>query len=166
MTSPAFTPLGQPLRPSVLQWKAPQPQRALLQCRVVPLRVPCVGADVQGADRRRLRRITHRLRSHAARQCRAHEHRQSVHRPNGWECLTYDGDKNGARWRHPDATSSCSATVRYDGELLFVYSTSAPFEPTCPGEPHGYTKFRAFAVLNHDGDMSTAARAIKEGNVA
>jgi hypothetical protein len=86
--------------------------------------------------------------------------------PHGWECLDDDGDDDGARWLHPDATSSCSATVRYDGEVLFVYSTSTPFEPTSAGEPHGYTKFRAFAVLNYCGDMSAAARAIKEGRLA
>jgi hypothetical protein len=30
---------------------------------------------------------------------------------------------------------------------------------TEPGKPRGYTKFRAYAVLNHQGDLSAAARA-------
>jgi hypothetical protein len=43
--------------------------------------------------------------------------------------------------------------------LLFVYSTNTPFEPTEAGRPHGYTRFRAWAVLEHGGDLSAAARA-------
>ncbi|OBY30500.1 bifunctional DNA primase/polymerase [Mycolicibacter kumamotonensis] len=81
--------------------------------------------------------------------------------PHGWAC-SYEGDpcddEAGAVWLHPEATSSCSATVRYG--LLFVWSTNTPFEATACGDPHGYTKFKAYAVLNHDGDMSAAARAL------
>ena len=79
--------------------------------------------------------------------------------PHGWTCLDPDPDEDGARWLHPDATSSCSATIR--NECLFVYSTNTPFEVTESGCPKGYTKFRAYAVLNHGGDMSAAARTIK-----
>ena len=62
-------------------------------------------------------------------------------------------------WLHPTATSSCSATIR--NGCLFVYSTNTVFDVTEPGNPHGYTKFRAFAVLDHGGNMSAAARALR-----
>jgi hypothetical protein len=81
--------------------------------------------------------------------------------PHGWRCDSNDPDADGAVWLHPAATSSCSATVR-DG-CLFVYSTNTVFEVTEPGNPHGYTRFRAYAVLNHRGDMSAAAKQIVKG---
>jgi Bifunctional DNA primase/polymerase, N-terminal len=78
--------------------------------------------------------------------------------PHGWRCLDQDGDQDGARWRHAEATHATSATIRHG--LLFVYSTGTPFEVTEPGEPHGYTKFRAYAVLEHGGDLRAAAKAL------
>ena len=55
----------------------------------------------------------------------------------------------------------------YDSELLFVYSPPPRSSPPRAGEPHGYTKFRAFALLNNHGDMSAATKAIlKKGNAA
>lgn len=79
--------------------------------------------------------------------------------PHGWVCLDADPDSDGARWLHPAATSSCSATVRHG--LLFAYTTSTVFEPTASGDANGYTRFRAHAVLNFGGDMSAAARSLK-----
>jgi hypothetical protein len=76
----------------------------------------------------------------------------------GWVLVHGDGDADGSGWRHPTATAHVSATVRHG--LLFVYSTNTLFEPTEPGAPRGYTKFRAFAVLEHGGDLSAAAYAI------
>lgn len=77
---------------------------------------------------------------------------------HGWRCLDADPDADGARWLHPNATSACSATVR--NGCLFVYSPNTPFDITEPSDPHGYTRFRAYAVLDHQGDMSAAARAL------
>lgn len=74
----------------------------------------------------------------------------------GWELVSGDGEGDGSQWRHPEATTSVSATV--SNGCLFVYSTSTPFEPTEPGSPHGYTPFKAFAVLEHQGSMEAAAR--------
>lgn len=82
-------------------------------------------------------------------------------RPHGWSCLDLDGDADGARWRHPAATSPLSATIR--NGCLFVYSSNTPFDQTTPGDQHGYTRFRAYAVLNHKGDMSAAARTLRAG---
>ncbi len=78
--------------------------------------------------------------------------------PHGWRCLDADPDADGARWRHPAATSPCSATVRHG--CLFVYSTNTPFEVTTPEDPKGYTRFRAYAVLDHGGDLKAAARTL------
>lgn len=78
--------------------------------------------------------------------------------PHGWSCLDADPDADGAKWLHPTATSACSATIR--NGCMFVYSPNTPFEITESGVRNGYTKFRAFAVLNHGGDMSAAARAL------
>jgi Bifunctional DNA primase/polymerase, N-terminal len=76
--------------------------------------------------------------------------------PHGWTAI----DPAGTRWLHPNATSELSATVTND--CLFVYSTSTVFEQTEASSPHGYTRFRAWAVLNHGGDLSAAARAVLE----
>ena len=81
--------------------------------------------------------------------------------PHGWACLDADPDADGSRWLHPTATSACSATIR--NGCLFVYSPNTPFDVTEPSDPHGYTRFRAYAVLNHGGDLSAAARALREG---
>lgn len=78
--------------------------------------------------------------------------------PHGWQCLDADPDADGARWRHPTATSPFSATVRHC--CLFVYSTNTPFDTTSPENPKGYTRFRAYAVLDHGGDLKAAARAL------
>jgi hypothetical protein len=79
--------------------------------------------------------------------------------PAGWRIVAGDGDSDGSGWRHPAADSPCSATIRHG--LLFVYSTNTPFEPTEASTPRGYTRFRAYAVLNHGGDLSAAARALR-----
>jgi Bifunctional DNA primase/polymerase, N-terminal len=79
--------------------------------------------------------------------------------PQGWRCIDPDGDGDGARWLHPAATSACSATVRHG--CLFIYSPNTPFEITEPGDVHGYTRFRAWAVLNNRGDLSAAAKHLK-----
>lgn len=79
--------------------------------------------------------------------------------PHGWALRAGDGDSDGSAWRHPTATADTSATIKH--ECLFVYSTSTTFEPTTAGDTHGYTRFRAWALLNHQGDMRSAARAAR-----
>jgi hypothetical protein len=83
--------------------------------------------------------------------------------PHGWRCRDADSDADGARWLHPTHTSACSATIR--NGCLFVYSPNTVFDVTEPGNPCGYTKFRAYALLNYEGDLSAAARALT-GKVA
>ncbi|OBB71933.1 DNA primase [Mycobacterium sp. 852014-52144_SCH5372336] len=84
--------------------------------------------------------------------------------PHGWRCLDADPDGDGARWRHPAATSAWSATVKHG--LLFVYSPNTPFDVTAASNPKGYTRFRAYAVLDHVGDLKAAYRAITGKGVA
>jgi Bifunctional DNA primase/polymerase, N-terminal len=79
--------------------------------------------------------------------------------PHGWTCSSGNPDADGAVWLHPAHTSSCSATIRYG--CLFVYSTSTVFDVTEPLNPKGYTRFRAYALLNHGGDMKAAARSLR-----
>jgi hypothetical protein len=81
--------------------------------------------------------------------------------PHGWTSPDPDADADGARWRHPGASNPKSATIRHG--LLFVYSAATPFEPTEPGAPRGYSRFRAWAVLEHAGDQRAAARALRDG---
>jgi len=79
--------------------------------------------------------------------------------PHGWTCLDTDPDSDGSRWRHPTATSPISATVRHG--CLFVYSPTPGLPVTETGDPHGLTRFRAYALLEHDGDLSAAASALR-----
>lgn len=74
----------------------------------------------------------------------------------GWYLRRGDGDSDGSEWRHPRATADKSATITHG--CLFVYSPNTGFEVTEVGNPHGYTRFAAYAVLAHDGNQSTAAK--------
>lgn len=78
---------------------------------------------------------------------------------HGWHVVGGDGESDGSAWRHPTATAPSSATIRHG--LLFAYTTSTAFTPTTATDPHGYTRFAAYAVLDHGGDLSAAARAIR-----
>lgn len=90
----------------------------------------------------------------ADRFCAAHRWADVL---KGWTVASGNGEDDGSAWAHPSASGPVSATIRHG--LLFVYSTSTPFEETTPDDPHGYTKFRAWATLEHHGDLSAAARA-------
>ena len=79
---------------------------------------------------------------------------------HGWVLVAGDGEGDGSRWRHPNATAAYSATIRYG--CLFVYSPNTAFEPTSTGDTHGYTRFAAFALLEHRGDQHEAARTARE----
>jgi len=77
--------------------------------------------------------------------------------PHGWTLVAGDGDSDGSKWRHPTSTSSEPASIKHG--CLFVYSPNTGFDVTGAEDPHGYTRFRAYAVLDHGGDLSAAARA-------
>lgn len=75
--------------------------------------------------------------------------------PHGWTELPSHG---GTRyWRRPEKRMGASATTGHaaDRDRLFVFTTSTEFDVEVP-----YTKFAAYAVLEHDGDYKAAARAL------
>lgn len=77
--------------------------------------------------------------------------------PRGWTYHGSGGDGSDY-WCRPGKTCSTSATTNYCGfDLLYVFSSNAdPFE-----EATAYTKFHAYALLEHDGDFDDAARALR-----
>jgi hypothetical protein len=78
--------------------------------------------------------------------------------PHGWQWLYSDGKTDF--WRRPGKHSGgASATTNYMGsDLLYVFSSNAqPLDSDA-----AYSKFAAFALLNHDGDFSMAARELSE----
>jgi hypothetical protein len=76
--------------------------------------------------------------------------------PIGWKIVFTN---NGVTyWRRPGKDVGISATTgRNDGDNLFVFTTSTTFEAEKP-----YSKFAAFAHLNHGGDFSAAAKALRQ----
>lgn len=75
--------------------------------------------------------------------------------PHGWSMLaTRDGE---SYWQRPGKQDSgVSATTNYQGsDLLYVFSTSTVFEAG-----RAYSKFAAYAILEHGGDFWAAARAL------
>ncbi len=76
----------------------------------------------------------------------------------GWKCAGRTGQER--RWRRPGKDgpgwSATTGHCRGQGsvDLLRVFSTNA--EPFSDGKAYG--KFRAYALLAHDGDLSAAAR--------
>ena len=84
---------------------------------------------------------------------------------HGWTLVRGDGDADGSLWRHPDATAPVSASIR--GGRLYVFSTRTAFTPTEPGQPRGYSRAEALAVLDHDGDLrALVAEIVRTGSVS
>ena len=79
--------------------------------------------------------------------------------PNGWVIVKGNGHDDGSLWQHPNATAACSASIKHG--CLFVYSDRTPFTVTLPSTPAGYTRFAAYAQLEHRGDQTDAARTIR-----
>lgn len=79
--------------------------------------------------------------------------------PHGWTVERTSGSTT--YWTRPGKDSGVSATTgkctsEVGGDLLYVFSTNAdPFE----GDS-AYSKFSAFALLNHAGDFVSATRAL------
>ena len=72
--------------------------------------------------------------------------------PHGWVPVF---ERNGTTyWRRPGKTEGVSATTDYQGNgLLWVFTASTEFEPDT-----SYSKFGAYATLEHGGDFGAAAR--------
>lgn len=73
--------------------------------------------------------------------------------PLGWTWVYRRGDK----WylRRPGKDRGTSATISATTDRLWVFSSSTEFEP----EKH-YSKFEAFALLEHGGNFANAARQL------
>lgn len=74
---------------------------------------------------------------------------------HGWTLVWTRGTTR--YWRRPGKTAGISATTGHadDRDRLFVFSSSTLFDQEVP-----YTKFGAYAVLEHRGDHTAAARAL------
>jgi P4 family phage/plasmid primase-like protien len=64
-------------------------------------------------------------------------------------------------WRRPGKKDGISATTGHAGDRdrLYVFTSSTDFEPEVP-----YTKFGAYALLNHRGDHAAAAKALADAD--
>ncbi|HZA25687.1 MAG TPA: bifunctional DNA primase/polymerase, partial [Dehalococcoidia bacterium] len=73
---------------------------------------------------------------------------------HGWRLVF---ERNGVgHWRRPGKDRGISATTNFQGsDLLYVFSTSTLFE-----ELRGYSKFSAYALLEHGGDFKAAVKAL------
>ncbi len=76
--------------------------------------------------------------------------------PHGWVEVYSSGRTR--YWRRPGKRVGFSATTGHaeDRDRLYVFSTSTEFDSETP-----YTKFGAYALLEHGGDHKAAARALK-----
>jgi hypothetical protein len=74
--------------------------------------------------------------------------------PHGWTLVFEHGDV--AHWRRPGKTWGVSATTNFGGaDLLYVFTSSTVFDADV-----SYSKFAAYAVLEHGGDFRRAALAL------
>ena len=79
--------------------------------------------------------------------------------PHGWTPVYTRG--NVTYWRRPGKRIGISATTGYargdiTGDRLYVFTTSTEFDAET-----SYSKFAAYAHLEHGGDLSAAARALR-----
>ncbi len=79
----------------------------------------------------------------------------SILQPHGWVPVRQRGEVTC--WRRPGKREGISATTNYAGTgLLYIFSTNAgPFESDT-----AYTPFAAYAVLDHGGNFTAAARML------
>jgi putative DNA primase/helicase len=77
--------------------------------------------------------------------------------PHGWTFVGSYGEEE--RWCRPGKDGCVSATTNHNGSgLLHVFTSNAP----CLDADRGYSKFSAYAFLNHRGDFKAAARDLEE----
>jgi len=75
--------------------------------------------------------------------------------PLGWSKVYTKGEATA--WRRPGKNEGISATTNFNGkDNLYVFTTSTIFE-----SEHSYSKFAAFATLEHQGNFSAAASALR-----
>lgn len=75
--------------------------------------------------------------------------------PHGWVAVVYM--QNKTLWRRPGKTHGVSAVTGGDlGDFMTCWSTSTELPDNT-----GLSKWRVYAILNHGGDFSAAASALK-----
>jgi hypothetical protein len=80
---------------------------------------------------------------------------QDVLEPHGWKTFFVHGKET--YWTRPGREKVVSASTNYaDTDLLKVFSTSTAFDTQ-----RTYSKFGAYALLNHDGSFVDAARVVR-----
>jgi hypothetical protein len=80
----------------------------------------------------------------------------SILEPYGWKWI--GSDKGVAYWCRPGKSDGISATTNYEeSDLLYVFSSSTPFEPN-----RGYDKVGALAVLKYGGDVTATLSELKD----
>ncbi len=74
--------------------------------------------------------------------------------PHEWVIVGQSGDVT--HWRRPGKNDGVSATTNYSGlDLLHVFTSSSEFE-----SERSYSKYAAYAILNHGGDFSAASKEL------
>ena len=75
---------------------------------------------------------------------------------HAWSCVL---ERDGVSyWRRPDKSIGVSATTNFGGsDLFFPFTSSTEFEPE-----KSYTKFGAYALLEHGGDFGKAALVLSK----
>lgn len=80
---------------------------------------------------------------------------QDILGPLGWVAVRRMG--SGIAWRREGKTEGISATTgTRDGDNLYVFSSSTIFDTDRP-----YSKFGAYALIEHHGDHAAAARELR-----
>jgi len=86
---------------------------------------------------------------------------EEILEPHGWTRLSQRGDRGEILWVRPgkEARDGHSASTGYanDEDRLFVWSSSTEFNTETP-----YTKFAAYALLEHRNDYAAASRELRK----
>lgn len=81
---------------------------------------------------------------------------EQILEPLGWSKVYTTRDKVTA-WRRPGKSDGISATTNHAGtDKFYVFSSSTIFDPE-----RSYSKFAIFAIVEHGGDFSSAAKALR-----
>jgi len=73
--------------------------------------------------------------------------------PHGWTAVGTRGPLD--YWRRPEKTFGISASTNRETGLLWMFTSSTSFAPDV-----SYTKFGAYALLDHGGDYAAAAKVL------
>jgi hypothetical protein len=81
---------------------------------------------------------------------------EQILQPLGWTKV-HTNRAAVTAWRRPGKTEGISATTNHAGiDKFFVFSSSTIFEPE-----RAYSKFAVYALVEHGGDFSAAAKALR-----